>query len=100
MNSQTLTIKLDRTIRSYLDLPDVRKTLGVDSAISGAFETCSNPVNQAFESNLDVNFPTKYQIAGLLDRGVRVLIYVGANDWGCNWVCSFTDPDRLPKLAL
>lgn len=25
-------------------------------------------------------------VAGLLERNVRVLIYVGANDWICNWI--------------
>ena len=31
-------------------------------------------------------FPTQHYIAALLERGVRVLIYAGANDWVCNWV--------------
>ena len=86
--SSSLIANHARTITSYLNLPGVRKTLGVDSAIIGNFTTCSDQVNQAFNNNLDFYFPSKYQIAGLLDRGIRVLIYVGANDWGCNWVCS------------
>lgn len=78
---------LTRSISKYLDSPDVRKMLGVDSSITGNFSSCSSEVGRAFNANLDSYFPTKYQIAGLLDRNVRVLIYVGANDWICNWVC-------------
>jgi carboxypeptidase C (cathepsin A) len=26
------------------------------------------------------------QVAALLERGVRVLIYVGTYDWICNWI--------------
>ena len=35
---------------------------------------------------MDRAFPAQLYIAALLERGVRVLIYVGANDWICNWV--------------
>lgn len=44
-------------------------------------------VNGRFGTTLDQFFPTEYYIAALLERGVRVLIYVGENDWICNWVC-------------
>lgn len=30
--------------------------------------------------------PTAEYVAALLERGVRVLIYVGTYDWICNWV--------------
>ena len=29
---------------------------------------------------------TSFFLEGLLERGVRVLIYVGTHDWICNWV--------------
>ena len=29
---------------------------------------------------------TNVQRMALLERGIRVLVYVGANDWVCNWV--------------
>lgn len=35
---------------------------------------------------MDAEFPTQFYIAALLERGVRTLLYVGANDWICNWV--------------
>ena len=46
----------------------------------------SMTVAEAFISAQDSVFPAQHYISALLDRGVRVLIYVGVNDWGCNWV--------------
>ncbi len=31
---------------------------------------------------------TQYFVAGLLERGIRVLIYAGTYDWQCNWVAN------------
>lgn len=39
--------------------------------------------------------PTQYYVAGLLDRGVRVLIYAGTYDWQCNWVANKLWVDKL-----
>ncbi|KAH9939582.1 Alpha/Beta hydrolase protein [Amylocystis lapponica] len=77
---------IPRAIGSYLDRPDIRATLGVDPAISGNYTSCSDSVGIAFNANMDSFFPTQYYLAALLERGIRVLIYVGANDWICNWV--------------
>lgn len=41
-------------------------------------------------------FPAQLQIAALLERGVRALIYVGANDWICNWVRAL----QFPRISL
>ena len=38
----------------------------------------------------DAQFPTQFYIGALLERGVRVLLYVGANDLVCNWVSLWT----------
>ena len=40
----------------------------------------------AFELSLDRFHATQHWVALLLERGVRVLIYVGEYDWICNWV--------------
>ncbi|THU77430.1 peptidase S10, serine carboxypeptidase, partial [Dendrothele bispora CBS 962.96] len=40
----------------------------------------------AFEKTLDMARPTYFYVEQLLYRGVNVLIYVGANDWICNWI--------------
>ncbi|KAF8178575.1 Alpha/Beta hydrolase protein [Mycena galopus ATCC 62051] len=52
-------------IASYLDRPEVRTLLRVDP--SG-------------------DHSTQHYVAALLERGIRVLIYVGTYDWICNWV--------------
>lgn len=64
----------------------MQKLIGADLAVKN-FSTTSMIVNKAFMDNLDLVFPTQYYLAALLERGVRVLLYVGANDFACNWVC-------------
>ncbi|KAJ7651843.1 serine carboxypeptidase [Mycena rosella] len=59
-------------IRAHLDRPGVRNALGVDPAVAANFSSCEPTINSAFRAQLD--------------RGVRVLIYVGTYDWTCNWV--------------
>ncbi|KAJ7259665.1 serine carboxypeptidase [Mycena rebaudengoi] len=73
-------------IRAYLDRPHVRDTLGVDSAVPTNFSSCAKDVGAAFREHLDGFRSTQYYVGGLLERGVRVLIYVGTYDWICNWV--------------
>ena len=60
--------------------------LGVDSSLTANFTSCSNSVGIAFENSQDMLHPTAEYVAALLERGVRVLIYVGTYDWICNWV--------------
>ena len=73
----------------YMDNPDVRKKLGVDDRV-GNFTSCSNAVGQLFAASNDIlRSPTSFYLEGLLERDVRVLIYVGSADWICNWVSSF-----------
>ncbi len=58
-------------------------------------------VGDAFDATMDQAYPAQYYISALLERGIKVLIYVGANDWICNWVCiSCYAPRKLliPKL--
>ena len=50
------------------------------------FTDCNMEVNKAFRDSGDRMVPAQFYIAALLERGVRALIYVGANDWICNWV--------------
>ncbi|EMD36610.1 hypothetical protein CERSUDRAFT_124360 [Gelatoporia subvermispora B] len=82
---ETLCYPLTKSISGFLDRADVRHTLGVDPSV-GNFSSCSDNVNAAFHARGDQMFPTQYYIGALLERGVRALIYVGANDWICNWV--------------
>lgn len=82
--SSSLTLS-SSVIVEYLNQPTVQKLIGVDPAVKN-FTGYSDTVNRAFGRTLDSAFPTQYYIAALLERGVRVLVYVGSNDWICNWV--------------
>ncbi|TFK72338.1 serine carboxypeptidase [Pluteus cervinus] len=73
-------------ITQYLSKPDVRSSLGVDVSIQRNFSSCSRPVSLAFRATGDTYHPTTHHIAALLERNVKVLIYVGTYDWVCNWV--------------
>ncbi|KAJ6593553.1 serine carboxypeptidase [Mycena capillaripes] len=83
---ETLCYPVTSLIRSYLDRPDVRGMLGVDASLTSNFSSCSGKVGRAFTEKLDEYRNTQHYVAALLERGVRVLIYVGTYDWICNWV--------------
>jgi carboxypeptidase C (cathepsin A) len=58
----------------------------VDSHVPPVFSSCNNPLNAAFHAADDSLRMATEHVAGLLERGVRVLIYVGTYDWICNWI--------------
>ena len=60
--------------------------LGVDAAVTSNFSACNNRVNIDFAINMDQYRPTQHYIAALLERNIKVLIYVGKYDWICNHV--------------
>ena len=70
-------------IRDYLDNPSVRAAIGVDSHLTKNFTSCSADVGRAFGVTQDVLHPTADYVAALLERGVRVLIYVVSNSTTC-----------------
>ncbi|KAG6864720.1 hypothetical protein C0991_007673 [Blastosporella zonata] len=73
-------------ISRYLNSTSTRSLLGVDPSI-GTYSMCSGPVSTAFAQSNDQQTPgTPFHIEALLERKVRVLIYVGTYDWICNWV--------------
>ncbi|KAK7047199.1 hypothetical protein VNI00_006865 [Paramarasmius palmivorus] len=69
----------------YLNLPEVRNTLGVDPA-KGNFSAINYTIPNAFSVKMDDYEQTTLYVGALLERGIRVLIYVGNYDWICNWV--------------
>ncbi|TFY76033.1 hypothetical protein EWM64_g7980 [Hericium alpestre] len=73
-------------ITKYLDNPDTRSMLGVDPAASQNFQDCNLDVMFTFLRNGDRQRPSHEYVAALLERGVRVLVYVGDFDWVCNWI--------------
>ena len=86
-----------RAISNFLNDPSIHTALGADKP----FSQCDPSIKHRFwAENLEMMFPTQYYIAALLERGVRVLVYAGSNDWVCNWVCSSRDRDSFYKECL
>ncbi|GAB5359215.1 hypothetical protein AAMO2058_000525200 [Amorphochlora amoebiformis] len=69
-------------ITSYLNEPDVQKALGV----SKTWSDCNRLVDLEFIYGGDWMLSYADDVALLLDAGVRVLVYVGENDFICNWM--------------
>ncbi|KAI6103294.1 serine carboxypeptidase [Pisolithus croceorrhizus] len=65
-------------IKEYLDNPEIRAAINVSSSI-GKFNCCSDDVSAAFTSMMDENHPSDSYVAELLEREVRVLVYVGTS---------------------
>ncbi|TFK48028.1 serine carboxypeptidase [Heliocybe sulcata] len=74
------------TIDEYLAQPSLRKALGVDPAITTNRSTVSDLVGHMFNDAGDTLHTSHDHVAALLERDVRVLVYVGTYDWICNWV--------------
>ncbi|KAJ8515299.1 hypothetical protein ONZ45_g7277 [Pleurotus djamor] len=83
---ETYCYPLTIHIQNYLSRPDVRDLLGVDPSVRENFTIADPNVHNAFTLALDMFHPTVDHVAALLERGVRVLIYVGSYDWICNWL--------------
>ncbi|GAA5857748.1 hypothetical protein JCM5353_001473 [Sporobolomyces roseus] len=69
-------------IETYMNNPDVRKSLGVSK--DRTFESCNMQINQAFQFQGDVTHNTASLIPTLLQDGIRILIYAGDADFMCN----------------
>jgi len=64
----------------------VQTKLGVDPSAQGNFSIISWKLNRAFIANLDHIKPSYDYVAALLERDVKILVYVGKNDWVCNHI--------------
>ncbi|KAL1692251.1 Alpha/Beta hydrolase protein [Schizophyllum commune] len=83
----TLCYPITVHITNYLSRPDIRAQLGVDPAVPANFSSCSADVSTGFDLSQDaLHASTRDYVAALLERGVRVLIYVGDYDWRCSWI--------------
>ncbi|QRW13018.1 Serine carboxypeptidase [Ceratobasidium sp. AG-Ba] len=83
--ASSLCYPLTKYINNFLDLPETRKALGVHPSV-GNYTGCSRDVGIRFSHSLDHFHSNQHYIAGLLERGIKVLIYVGTYDYICNWV--------------
>lgn len=77
---QIADIPAHRYIKEYLDLPKIREVLGVSPKV-GNYSGCSNDVGIDFNEHLDSARMTKWYVEGLLERGIKILVYVGTYDW-------------------
>lgn len=74
-------------IARYLDREDVRSLLGARSRNeSGTYAVASSEVAENFQASFDALRSSKQYVAGLLERDLRVLVYVGSYDVVCNWI--------------
>lgn len=82
-------------IAALLNTPSVRTLLGATAPHD--FTACSAAVSARFRARLDKWGPpaAEAHVAGLLARGVRVLLYAGTLDWQCNWVANRRWVDAL-----
>uniref|UniRef100_M4BFJ2 RxLR effector candidate protein n=1 Tax=Hyaloperonospora arabidopsidis (strain Emoy2) TaxID=559515 RepID=M4BFJ2_HYAAE len=72
-------------VSKYLDAPNVRDSLGVDSKHAGVWQECNVEVNVAFYMTADIVKPFNTYVSDLLNDDLRVLIYAGDADLVCNW---------------
>ncbi|SGZ24162.1 BQ5605_C023g09710 [Microbotryum silenes-dioicae] len=69
----------------YLNRPDIRAKLGVH-AKAKPFEECSDSVHTAFLLSGDWVVNTPAVLSDLLESGIKSLLYVGDNDFICNYL--------------
>lgn len=74
-------------IPKYMDRPDIRALLGVDKSLNSTYAVCSLKVNWDFTyGSLDYLHTSDVHVAALLERGIKVLTFVGKNDFVCSHV--------------
>ena len=74
-------------IEPYLNTPSVRDILGIEPSFP-RYNLSNTPLGIAFNLAGDLGHQTELYIAELLARDIKVLIYVGMNDFICNWVAN------------
>ncbi|KAJ3110963.1 hypothetical protein HDU96_006114 [Phlyctochytrium bullatum] len=81
-NNSLCYSKILSDIESYLNRADIQEKLGVERSYQG----CNMQVNQKFFMAGDWMRPYVNLLPGILDEGVKVLIYAGDSDYICNWM--------------
>lgn len=76
---------LEVALTEYLNLNSTREILGIDSKRTDKWAMSSGAVANAFGGisgrNADLHDPTYLYVAGLLERGVKVLVYAGKGEF-------------------
>ncbi|KAJ3411527.1 hypothetical protein HDV05_002088 [Chytridiales sp. JEL 0842] len=81
-SSNPLCYSILSDIETYLNRPEIQKTLGVDRNYKG----CNTDVNIKFMMAGDWMRPYVKLVPELLEEGIKVLIYAGDADYICNWM--------------
>nr|CCC93327.1 putative serine carboxypeptidase III precursor [Trypanosoma congolense IL3000] len=68
-------------LNDFMNRADVQKSLGVKPTV---WNDCNMKVYSMFAVDFFKNF--NYTVSGLLDDGIRVMIYAGDMDFICNWI--------------
>ncbi|CEH18359.1 Serine carboxypeptidases (lysosomal cathepsin A) [Ceraceosorus bombacis] len=71
-------------VQAFMNLDSTKKAFSVPQDIK--FEACNMEVNQAFMFQGDGMHNSAAVIPGLIEDGVRVLVYAGVADYMCNYI--------------
>lgn len=77
----------------YLNLPEVKKKLGVEV---DEYKSCNFDVNRNFLFAGDWMQPYHKNVVDILESEIPVLVYAGDKDFICNWLGNQGWTDRLP----
>lgn len=83
-------------IDAYMNQPEVKRALGVDSARE--FESCNTEINRAFTFEGDGAHNRAKLLPPLIEDGIRLLVYAGQADMMCNFIVCLDTP--LPVLCM
>ncbi|KAF8323716.1 serine carboxypeptidase [Clavulina sp. PMI_390] len=81
-------------IDNYLNLPAVRKQLGIPPTF-GKYKGCSQRVESGFIQDGDFFMSSQFYLEQLIERGIRVLLYDGVLDLYCNRIGYLEMADSL-----
>ncbi|KAL1914752.1 uncharacterized protein VTP21DRAFT_8010 [Calcarisporiella thermophila] len=87
------TTDLNSDYVNFLRRPEVKGELGVPDNIT--FQDCSDSVYEAFTKTGDSMVPFHNDVKYLLEKNIPVLLYVGDQDFICNWMGNLAWSDAL-----
>jgi hypothetical protein len=85
--------------RGYVNRPSTRHLLGVDKFV-GNWSLASWALSSAFDRSLDAYRSSAYYVANLLERDIKVLIYVGKARVPPVQISLFANPDRTHQELM
>ena len=71
-------------IQTWMNIPSIKRSLGANPQLT--FQSCTTDVGEAFGSRGDGMRNSAALLPELIDNGVRLLVYAGNTDMGCNFI--------------